>query len=187
MLHCTEIDEYWLLPCGAPARNFAGLAAQSEMERRGNRRGDRELFMGAARDRNGRAFTGFEEEDLQGGNGLRRDLRSREEEGGRGLAGRAHTSAREKGIGCTGSGSLLDGPRADSVTGPNRSLRPFSIFILFSSFSFSVFLFLSYIFQFGSKLIQTNFVNSLKFNSTIQNISKHVFRTKTRFLIKDLN
>jgi hypothetical protein len=30
----------------APARDFAGLAAQSEMERRGNRRGDRGLFIG---------------------------------------------------------------------------------------------------------------------------------------------
>jgi hypothetical protein len=46
MLHCTEIGEDWLLSCGAPARNFAGLAAQSEMERRGNRRGDRGLFIG---------------------------------------------------------------------------------------------------------------------------------------------
>jgi hypothetical protein len=46
MLHCTEIGEDWLLSCRAPARNFAGLAAQSEMERRGNRRGDRGLFIG---------------------------------------------------------------------------------------------------------------------------------------------
>jgi hypothetical protein len=46
MLHCTEIGEDWLLSCGAPARNFAGLAVQSEMERRGNRRGDWGLFIG---------------------------------------------------------------------------------------------------------------------------------------------
>jgi hypothetical protein len=30
----------------APARDFAGLAVQSEMERRGNRRGDRGLLIG---------------------------------------------------------------------------------------------------------------------------------------------
>jgi hypothetical protein len=34
MLHCTENGEIWLLPCGAPARNFAGLAAISEVKER---------------------------------------------------------------------------------------------------------------------------------------------------------
>jgi hypothetical protein len=38
----------YLQECGVPARDFAGLAAQSEMERRGNRRGERGLFIGVA-------------------------------------------------------------------------------------------------------------------------------------------
>jgi hypothetical protein len=64
MLHCTEISEDWLLPCGAPARNFAGLAAQSEMERRGNRRGDWGLFIGVGYRQNGRGI----KEIKEGGN-----------------------------------------------------------------------------------------------------------------------
>jgi hypothetical protein len=44
--------------------------------------------------------------------------------------------------------------RADSDTGPNRSLRPLFIFILFSPFSFSVFL-ISFI----------DFAKKLQFNS----------------------
>jgi hypothetical protein len=35
MLLCTEIGEDRLLPCGAPARNYSGLAAQSGEGKRG--------------------------------------------------------------------------------------------------------------------------------------------------------
>jgi hypothetical protein len=52
MLHCTEIGENWLLPFGAPARNFAGLAAISERNGKGEGGGGRGPFIGAARDRN---------------------------------------------------------------------------------------------------------------------------------------
>jgi hypothetical protein len=34
-----EIGEDGLLPCGAPARNFAGLAANSQEEEEGKQRG----------------------------------------------------------------------------------------------------------------------------------------------------
>jgi hypothetical protein len=44
----------------------------------------------------------------------------------------------------------------DSGGGPNRYPGPFYIFFFLSSFSFSVFLFLSYLFQIWSKLIQTS-------------------------------
>jgi hypothetical protein len=56
-------------------------------------------FIGAERDRNGRAFTGIEEGELtEGRNGLRRGFRSREEDdltGGSGLTGGLHASVRE--------------------------------------------------------------------------------------------
>jgi hypothetical protein len=42
----VEFDRRYLQECGVLARDFAGLAAQSEMERRGNRRGDPGLFIG---------------------------------------------------------------------------------------------------------------------------------------------
>jgi hypothetical protein len=58
-------------------------------------------------------------------------------------------------------GEKVSGPRVDSVTGPNRSLRPVSIFILFSSFSFSVFLFLLYLLQ---KMLQINSNHFQKFS-----------------------
>jgi hypothetical protein len=64
-------------------------------------------------------------------------------------------------------GEKVSGPWVDSVTGPNRSLRPFSIFILFSSFSFSVFLFPLYLSQKCFKSIQTTFRNFLKINAMI--------------------
>jgi hypothetical protein len=42
----AKIDDERPWVCGTPARDFAVLAAQSEIERRGNRRGDRGLFIG---------------------------------------------------------------------------------------------------------------------------------------------
>jgi hypothetical protein len=61
-----------------------------------------------------------------------------------------------KRIGCTGLGFLLDGPRAISPAGPNGFPGPF-LYIFFSSFSFSVFLFLLYLLQKCFKSIQTKF------------------------------
>jgi hypothetical protein len=52
MLHCTEISENWLLPCRAPTRNFAGLAAISEGNGKGEGGGGPGPFIGAARARN---------------------------------------------------------------------------------------------------------------------------------------
>jgi hypothetical protein len=48
MFHCTENGEDGLLPCGAPARNFAGLAAYQTGDGEGKGRGARGLFVGEA-------------------------------------------------------------------------------------------------------------------------------------------
>jgi hypothetical protein len=60
MLHCTEIGENWLLPCGAPARNFAGLAAISGGNGKVEGGGGPGPFIGAARARNGRGLVRIE-------------------------------------------------------------------------------------------------------------------------------
>jgi hypothetical protein len=52
------------------------------------------------------------------------------------------------------------------LLGQRGSPGSISIFFVFCHFLFSVFLFLSYLFQIGSKLIQTNLLNFLKFNLT---------------------
>jgi hypothetical protein len=71
-----------------------------------------------------------------------------EEDGGVALADGAHMSARGREEGCTGSGKLLDGPRAVSPSGSNRSPRSVLYFYFFlSSFSFLFSLFLSYYLQ----------------------------------------
>jgi hypothetical protein len=59
MLHCTEIGEDGLLSCGAPARNFASLAAIWRGKGEGEGRGGPGLFVGEARGRNGRGLRGF--------------------------------------------------------------------------------------------------------------------------------
>jgi hypothetical protein len=45
ILHCTEIGVDLLLPCGAPVKNFDGLAAQSGEGERGKRRGEGGLLI----------------------------------------------------------------------------------------------------------------------------------------------
>jgi hypothetical protein len=46
MLFCNGIGEIWLLPCGAPARNFASLAAIWRGKGEGEGRGGPGLFVG---------------------------------------------------------------------------------------------------------------------------------------------
>jgi hypothetical protein len=63
-IRCTGIDEIWLLPCGAPAKDLRSLAANSQEEVEGKQRGGVGLLIGTGRNRNGQ--------------GLKRDLSSRE-------------------------------------------------------------------------------------------------------------
>jgi hypothetical protein len=65
-------------------------------------------------------------------------------------------SVRERGRARTGSGWCLDGPWAAFLAGPKVIPRPFSYFIYFFSFSFSIFRFVSNLLQIWFKLIQQN-------------------------------
>jgi hypothetical protein len=74
------------------------------------------------------------------------------------------------------------GPPPD--LGRNGSPGPFLFcFLLF----FSGFFILLYLLQKCFKTTQTTFRNFLKFTVRFQTNMKHVFRIKTRFLVKDLN
>jgi hypothetical protein len=65
--HCADINRKYLQVCGAPARNFASLAAIWAREMRGKGRGGRGLFIGTGYRRNGRGLKG----NLRGSNGGR--------------------------------------------------------------------------------------------------------------------
>jgi hypothetical protein len=84
---------------------------------------------------------GFKRGVNQGGNGLRRGIRT-EVEDDLALTGGTHTSARGKRIDCTGLGGALLGRGLLSLLGRKGFLGLFSYFLFFSSFSFSIFLFL---------------------------------------------
>jgi hypothetical protein len=76
----AELERGFLQMPRRPASNSGSLGAQSGEGEGEEWRGRCGGLIGAARGRNGWAFTGIEEEKLRGGNGPRRDLRSREED-----------------------------------------------------------------------------------------------------------
>jgi hypothetical protein len=83
------------------------------------------------------------------------------------MTGGSHLSLAEEVEGHTPSGFNPVGCGLLPDLGRNSSPRPFSIFHFFSSFSFSVFLFLLYLLQKGFNSIQTTFRNFLKINAMI--------------------
>jgi hypothetical protein len=104
--------------------------------------------------------------------------------GGRRLAGGSHLSARGEGT-VSGAGRCWAG--ASSGAGPNGFPGVLLYFYFVFFFFFSGFFILLYLLQKCFKSSQTNFIKFLKFKVTNQSSNKQVFRTKTKFLIKDLN
>jgi hypothetical protein len=85
------------------------------------------------------------------------------------MAGGPGLSARQEEEERTPSGYGDAGPWADCKVGPNRSPWPFSYFLYFFSFSFSVFRFVSISF---ANLVQIDSNKSLYYSNIQHNLSK---------------
>jgi hypothetical protein len=84
--------------CGAPARNFAVLAAVRAEKQKGRGRGRPGIFIGEAGGQNGPVLNRELKRGNQSeGNGLRRDLRP-EEEDDLALTGGSHQSGTRSGL-----------------------------------------------------------------------------------------
>jgi hypothetical protein len=157
---CDGIDDKRRLHCDALACNLRSLAASSVREKGGNGGGGPGPFIGVGR---GRITWGVKRNEEGEVTAARAWFQLEEEDDWRGLTSGAHTSARQGRNKDTAS-VLLTGLRLASVLGRNSfaSALFHFYFILFSSFSFSVFLFASYILHKCFKSNQTNCKSFLK-------------------------